>query len=208
MFVCLFARVYSTAIANTRKCCFLKFIYLKAELKVFYPLVHSSNGCNDWGWARPKPGARISTVGGRGPSTQAIPCHSPRLVGRELDRSGAAGTQRRLRVCDFKQEAESLAVKVACEQTWTGRSTWPPPPPQACWRGPLPCLSALAPAIARSPAVSPGHQGAARVRGSRPAGLGGGTMGSRLIFLSLPSSSPSDDSILSRSPLSGVQRPE
>lgn len=42
---------------------------MQGETKIFYLVVHSPNGCNGQGWARPKAGAqnstRVSHVGGR-----------------------------------------------------------------------------------------------------------------------------------------------
>nr|XP_051689483.1 uncharacterized protein LOC127487573 [Oryctolagus cuniculus] len=69
---------------------FFIFFYLKGRVtergrvgEIFYPLVHSPNGCNSQGWARLKPGIGNSTLGshvrGRGPRTLAELHRLPRL---------------------------------------------------------------------------------------------------------------------------------
>lgn len=69
----------------------------KTERKyLFHSLVHSANGHNDVGRARPKLQARncsqVSQMDDKNQSTWAILCCSLRCIHRELDQRGAAGT--------------------------------------------------------------------------------------------------------------------
>lgn len=89
----------------------LKVRISEAEIEIFHPQVHSTNGCNSQRWSKLKPGASSrSPIWEVGAQALELSCCNPSYINTELIRSGAPGIHMGSWYCRWQLHVLSYSV--------------------------------------------------------------------------------------------------